>query len=167
MRYNCPNKPYIEREELLSIVASLSAKKRPPHFIYDTELKLFSGTKFPDKAMPVFCHAGGANICFDSKGKVYPCSKFVGNFNYEQNDLTEEFDGSVFKKLWHNFVEVRRHLCSTCWAYVVCPGICPAEFIDEKKQFNFNRQSLRCRRNLAEIENAAYLYVKMSNQTRN
>ena len=48
-----------------------------------------------------------------------------------------------------------------CWAYGICPGICPSEFITETGVLDSKRQSPRCVRTLAKIENAAYLYFNL------
>lgn len=55
--------------------------------------------------MPVFYHAGGANICFDSKEKVSPCLTFVGNSNNEQSDLMGGVDYSVLKRFLIDFLK--------------------------------------------------------------
>lgn len=153
-----------ERDELLQILPLMLNDKKPQRFIYDMELKIFSSPQAvsaSESASPVFCHAGGSNICFDSEGKVFPCSKFVGLHNYSMGDISGELDHSVFKRLWDDFSVIRNNFCSSCWAFAICPGICPSEFISEAGVLNSKRQSLRCARTLAKIENAAYLYFKL------
>lgn len=76
-------------------------------------------------------------------------------------DITGNLDHSGFKRLWEDFSIVRNSFCSSCWAFAICPGICPNEFINKAGVFSSKYQSLRCARTLAKIENAAYLYFKL------